>query len=146
MLYHLPSPSPVKSFTQLVHYLFKVPGVKSFLSEWVSQDPLEKFFGRQRQRGGVNENPTVAQFLKALRVLTSILPGETLEDPIGVLYLDKKTQKHFPSGESEQVCSHINVIITDCSPFIFTIQEPCQRKRVSNPFLSALLSVLCSCR
>ncbi len=49
--------------------------MKTFLSERISQDPLEKFFGRQRQRGGVNENPTIAQFLKgnqALRVINSI--------------------------------------------------------------------------
>ena len=60
---------------QLVQYLFTLPGVKSFLSERISQDPLEKFFGHHRQRGGVNENPNVAQFLKgnqALRVINSI--------------------------------------------------------------------------
>ena len=66
---------PVKSFVQLVRYLFTLPGVKSFLSERISQDPLEKFFGHHRQRGGVNENPNVAQFLKgnqALKVINSI--------------------------------------------------------------------------
>ena len=58
-----------------MRYLFTLPGVKSFLSERISQDPLEKFFGRHRQRGGVNENPNVAQFLKgnqALKVINSI--------------------------------------------------------------------------
>lgn len=66
---------PVKSFIQLVQYLFTLPGVTSFLSEKISQDPLEKFFGRQRQRGGANENPNVAQFLlgnQALRIINSI--------------------------------------------------------------------------
>ena len=60
---------------ELVQYLFTIPGVKSFLSERIQQDPLEKYFGRQRQRGRVNENPTVAQFLKndqALRIINSI--------------------------------------------------------------------------
>ena len=41
----------------------------------MSQDPLENFFGCQRQRGGANENPNVAQFCKntqALRVINSI--------------------------------------------------------------------------
>ena len=55
----------------LIQYLFEVDGV----SEKICQDPLEKFFGRQRQRGAVNENPTVYQFLKnnqALRVVDSI--------------------------------------------------------------------------
>lgn len=63
------------SFIELTEYLFSIHGVKSFLSERVSQDPLEKYFGRQRQRGGVNENPTVAEVLKnaqALRVINSI--------------------------------------------------------------------------
>ena len=59
----------------LVQYIFTIPGVKSFLSERISQDPLEKYFGRQRQRGGVNENPTSQEFLKnnnALRMVNSI--------------------------------------------------------------------------
>ena len=63
------------AFIELVEYLFQIPGVKVFLSERISQDPLEKYFGRQRQRGCVNENPTAAQFLKndqALRVINSI--------------------------------------------------------------------------
>ena len=41
---------------------FTIPGVTAFLSEKLCQDPLEKFFGCQRQRGGVNDNPTVHQF------------------------------------------------------------------------------------
>ena len=59
------------SFVDLVRYLFSVPGVKSFLSERISQDPLEKFFGTQRQRGRVHENPSVSDFIQntqALRV------------------------------------------------------------------------------
>ena len=61
----------VHSFVDLVRYLFTVPGVKSFLSERISQDPIEKFFGCQRQRGRVHENPSVADFIQntqALRV------------------------------------------------------------------------------
>lgn len=45
-----------------------------FLSNRLCQDPLENFFGRQRQRGRVNENPCVKEFLKntqALRVVNS---------------------------------------------------------------------------
>ena len=70
--------SPVKSFTELVPQLFAIPGVKVFLSERINQDPLEKFFGCQRQRGGRNENPTVAEFYKntqALRVINSFCVG-----------------------------------------------------------------------
>ena len=56
---------------ELVQHLFTIPGVKSFLSERIQQDPLEKYFGGQR-RGRL---PTVAQFLKndqALRIINSI--------------------------------------------------------------------------
>lgn len=40
----------VKSFVELVNFIFQIPGVKAFLSEKLCQDPLEKFFGCQRQR------------------------------------------------------------------------------------------------
>ena len=65
----------VKSFVELVRYIFKIPGVQSFLSEKLTQDPLEKFFGMQRQRGSTNENPTVQEFCtntQALRVVNSV--------------------------------------------------------------------------
>lgn len=52
----------VHSFVELVKFLFTLPGIKAFLSEKLSQDPLEKFFGCQRQRGRVNENPTATVF------------------------------------------------------------------------------------
>ena len=59
----------------LVKYVFTIPGVHYFLSERLSQDPLEKFFGCQRQRGGTNENPTIQEFCRnttALRVINSV--------------------------------------------------------------------------
>ena len=43
-------------------YIFSIPGVKVFLSERLCQDPLELFFGCQRQCGGTHENPTVQEF------------------------------------------------------------------------------------
>ena len=64
-----------QSFTEIIEYLFSIPNVTSFLSERLQQDPIEKYFGRQQQRGRVNENPTVAQYLKneqVLRVISSI--------------------------------------------------------------------------
>lgn len=45
------------------------------LSERVSQDPLENYFGQQRARGGRNENPTVQQCVHnaaAIRVQKSL--------------------------------------------------------------------------
>lgn len=65
----------MKSLIGLQQYLFTLPGVKFFLTAKLNQDPLEKFFGLQRQRGGVNENPNVKEFLKntqALRVIGSV--------------------------------------------------------------------------
>lgn len=64
----------VKSFIELVKCIFQEKGVKFFLSEHICQDPLEKFFGCQRQRGAVNENPSMKQFCEntqALKVVGS---------------------------------------------------------------------------
>ena len=64
-----------KSFMELILYLFQIEGVTCFLSEKLSQDALEKFFGCQRQKGKTNDNPTVYEFLKntqALRIIDSI--------------------------------------------------------------------------
>ena len=64
-----------KSFIELLRYIFKIPGVKFFLSERLSQDPLENFFGCQRQRCRTNENPNLNEFCKntqALRVINSV--------------------------------------------------------------------------
>ena len=59
---------------ELTEYLLSQPGVSFFLSSNISQDPLENFFGQQRQRGRVNENPNVLEFMRntqALRVINS---------------------------------------------------------------------------
>lgn len=64
----------VKSFVELVRYIFTIPGVKVFLSRNICQDPLEKFFGCQRQMGATHDNPTVMEFQRnsqALRVVNS---------------------------------------------------------------------------
>ena len=65
----------VKAFVELVQYLFTIPGVKCFLSGWLSQDTLEKFFGNQRQCGKRGDNPNQYEFCKntqALRVINSV--------------------------------------------------------------------------
>ena len=62
----------MKSFVKLVRFLFTVPGVKFFLSRRICQDPIEKFFGFQCQRGRTHDNPNAHEFLKntqALRVV-----------------------------------------------------------------------------
>jgi hypothetical protein len=65
----------VRSFLDMTKYVFAQPGIKAFLTERISQDPLEKFFGVQRQRGRVNENPCVREFChntQALRVIGTV--------------------------------------------------------------------------
>ena len=50
----------------------------AFLSVNISQDPLENFFGCQRQRGGTSDNPSVSEFYnntQALRVVNSFCRG-----------------------------------------------------------------------
>ena len=50
----------------------------SFLSQNICQDPLENFFGCQRQRGGTSDNPNVQEFYQntsALRVVKSFCRG-----------------------------------------------------------------------
>ena len=67
-----------KSFVELVRYLFTMEDVNSFLSQRICQDPLERFFGCQRQRGAVHDNPNIQEFLKntqALRVVNSVARG-----------------------------------------------------------------------
>ena len=57
------------------------PGVKFLLSERFTQDPLETFFGHQRQRGGGSDNPNVLQFtyatsaIRAQKAITSAVRG-----------------------------------------------------------------------
>ena len=67
--------STVKSFVEIVQYILKIPGAKFFLSERISQDPLENFFGVQRQRGRTGDNPNASQFCKntqAIRLINSV--------------------------------------------------------------------------
>lgn len=49
---------------EMIPFLLDVKGVKYVLTEKFNQDPLESFFGKQRMRGGSNDNPNVATFLK----------------------------------------------------------------------------------
>ena len=52
----------VSSFVELGRQLLQLPNVNYLLSEVFSQDPLERYFSRQRHCGGSNEkNPTAFQ-------------------------------------------------------------------------------------
>ena len=46
----------VKSFIELVEFALSLPDVTVFLSNRLCQDPLEKFFEQQRQRGRAASN------------------------------------------------------------------------------------------
>ena len=50
----------------LVRYVFSLPEVKenqlALLSQHICQDPLENFFGCQRQRGGTSDNPSAQEY------------------------------------------------------------------------------------
>lgn len=64
----------VRSFVEMTKYLVS-QGDVTFLSERISQDPLENYFGQQRARGGRNENPSMQQCLHnaaAIRVQKSL--------------------------------------------------------------------------
>ena len=60
----------VNSFVQLAPQLLKLPGVEYLLSEVFSQDPLERYFARQRHKGRSNDNPAAHQVpLNAMTLL-----------------------------------------------------------------------------
>ncbi len=66
----------MKSFVEMTKYLLSDPAQKLYvLSERILQDPLENYFGKQRARGGRNENPNLQQCVHnaaALRVQKSM--------------------------------------------------------------------------
>lgn len=66
---HLSFLYTVRSFVELVRHTFQIPGVTSFLSRNICQDPLERFFGCQRQIGGTNNNPNVKEFEQNTQML-----------------------------------------------------------------------------
>ena len=66
--------SAVCSLTELIPKLLAIPGVSCVLTERFCHDPLENYFGKQRYKGGWNENPSVKQYLDnavSLRVQSS---------------------------------------------------------------------------
>ena len=57
------------AFIELVQQIFQNERVTAFLSNRICQDPLENYFGRQRRRDRVNENPSAAEFIKNTQAL-----------------------------------------------------------------------------
>lgn len=61
----------VKSFVEVTRYLTTLPDTTGqyFLSERISQDPLENYFGRVCARGGQCKNPTAKDCLVSAQSL-----------------------------------------------------------------------------
>ena len=55
----------VNSVVELIKYsLTCIPTVEYFLTEHLTQDCVEAFFGQQRMKHGYNDNPTVKTFIE----------------------------------------------------------------------------------
>ena len=72
----------VNSFVEIVQYLLSHPNApgRYILSERFSQDAVENYFGKQRSKGGRNENPTAKQCLDNASSLR--LQGSLAMDPV----------------------------------------------------------------
>ncbi len=53
----------VYSFVEMAKFLLSQQKGLFLLSERLNQDPLESFFGKQRVRGGRNDNPNARSFI-----------------------------------------------------------------------------------
>ena len=96
--------------------MFTVPGVDSFLSQRLCQDPLERFFGHQRQRGGVHDNPNAAEFLKntqALRVIGSLCRNPVYGNCRGSHAEDTDEQLSAPLPKRRRIRSRTSTCTTD---------------------------------
>lgn len=93
----------VHSFIELVKYLLSIPEVSVFISNKLSQDPIEKFFGQQRQRGSSNDNPNVSQFIKATQALRviNITCADIKGNCRGSSHKIEKTQKWIEDKENK---------------------------------------------
>ena len=83
-----------KSFVELTRYLLCIEGVSFVLSEKLCQDALESFFGKQRMRGGYNENSNVKSFLYGTSSLR--VQGSLALDPVRGNYRRGRKRKEIP--------------------------------------------------
>jgi hypothetical protein len=91
----------------MVRYLFTMSDVKVFLSRRICQDPLEQFFGCQRQRGGTHDNPNAQEFLRntqAVRVVNSLCRGPARGNCRGNIGDTKIEQKNKPLPKRVAKC------------------------------------------
>ena len=93
----------------------------AFLSQNICQDPLENFFGCQRQRGGTSDNPNLKEFYQntqALRVVDSFCRAPVRGNCRGASKgrsLDVADQAPLPKKKEKVIAVsclfHINYII-----------------------------------
>ena len=69
----------VNLFVELGKKVLRTPGVKAVFSERFNQDPLESFLGKQHQREGYRDNPTVKDFI--YRTQSLHVQGALARDP-----------------------------------------------------------------
>ena len=70
-MYAFPN-NAVLSFVEMAENLLALEGAKFLLSERFSQDPVEEYFGKQRERGARNDNPTADGFLHNHQTLATL--------------------------------------------------------------------------
>ena len=110
-----------------------IPGVKVFLSERLCHDPLERFFGCQRQRGATYENPTVEELYKntrAIRVINSFCVETVKGNCQGREDAQDLKDENTPLQKRARAAKKFSDSLTDCCPnnFFTSIHN--------NPYLS----------
>lgn len=141
-----------KSFVELVRYLFKIPVVNSFLSQRICQDPLERFFDIQRQRGGVYDNHSAREFMKntqALRVVKSVKTSLKRGNCRGAIVEQEDSSTPLPKRKRQSRHYHyalINVLCMQCSlkPLLFLKFTIIQTKQLNYFSSFAFFAVDCT--
>ena len=106
----------VLSFVEMTRFLLTRPGNDklSLISERLSQDPLENYFGMQRARGRRCANPTIKEFLQnavAIRAQHSLklnhVRGIAGENNDCLMVPQKLTTPHSPSARDHRAYADI---------------------------------------
>lgn len=66
------------SFIDLIQYLFGKENAEVFFSRRICQDPLEKFFGCQRQVNNTHDNVNVKEFGQNMQTLRIVNVGRDI--------------------------------------------------------------------
>lgn len=88
----------MSSLLVLLLIVLKIQGVQVFVSDMINQDPLEKFFGRLRQRGRTHQDPTMAEALKNVQTLR-VVDTVWVNDLTGSNCRGRKRKRKFLEAE-----------------------------------------------